>query len=124
MSATARPRFCRCRAVETPTMPAPSTRTSALRGPFKFHLRGLLRAIDRSGVGLSPLYDELAIDAPDRLCYSLASNTSPLTPACRELAAGQEGGRRVPGPGCRKLTRSRGLADTGRGGAALAFPCK
>src|SRR5262245_27262457 len=36
MSATERPRLCRCRAVDTPTMPAPSTMTSALLGPFKF----------------------------------------------------------------------------------------
>src|SRR5262245_42547765 len=35
-SATERPRLCRWSAVDTPTMPAPSTMTSALLGPFKF----------------------------------------------------------------------------------------
>src|SRR5262249_58059108 len=40
-------------------------------GTVQVPISVVCRALGRGGVGLSPLYDELALDAPDRLCYSL-----------------------------------------------------
>src|SRR6185503_1784267 len=68
MRTTERPRFCRCNAVDVPTMPAPSTMTSALRDELKVRL-AVFAGCRWRGPRVSPLYDELGVDAPERLCY-------------------------------------------------------